>query len=291
MPTVAFIVNPVRVRDTLRAVRSCESMAKERGFDPLVLETGARGAGREPVGEALAAGAGLVVAVGGDGTVRACAEALAGTAVPLGIAPRGTANLAARALHLPSRLDAAVAVALDGRDRRVDLGGAAGLGFLGMAGMGLDAEVVAATPPRVRRRLGWVGYAAYGVTRLAGGSAGFRVRLDGRREISRRARAVVVGNAGLLPGGFLLLPRARLDDGVLDVGILAPAGALDWARVGGRVILGGRRGDGPLERHRARRVEITADRDLPREVDGELLAPSRDLSVSVRPGALLVRVP
>lgn len=291
MPRVAFIVNPVRVRDPRRVGLRCRRIASDRGWRSLVLETTPRGGGREQAAEALVSGARVVVAVGGDGTVRACAEALAGTGVPLAIIPRGTANLAAHALRLPSRLDAALAVALHGRDRSVDLASASGLAFLGMAGMGLDAEVVAATPPQVRRRLGWAGYAAYGMAHLAGRGAVFRVRLDGARELTRRARAVVVGNVGLLPGGFVVLPAARIDDGVLDVGILAPAAALDWVRVGGRILLRGRRRDLPLERHRGRRVEISADRELPREADGELLAPGRELTISVRRGALLIRVP
>ena len=99
------------------------------------------------------------------------------------------------------------------------------------------------------------------------------------------------GNAGLLPGGFTLLPGARLDDGLLDVGILAPSGAWGWLRVAGRVLARGQRQDRSLERFQARRVQISADADLPRQVDGEIVAPGRTLTVSVCPGALTVRQP
>jgi diacylglycerol kinase family enzyme len=104
---------------------------------------------------------------------------------------------------------------------------------------------------------------------------------------------VVVGNTGLLPGGFALLPDARLDDGLLDVGILAPASPAGWGRVAGRVITGSRHDDPNLERFRARRIEIETEAGarLPREVDGEVLIPGRSLTIAVRPGALLVRVP
>jgi undecaprenyl-diphosphatase len=119
----------------------------------------------------------------------------------------------------------------------------------------------------------------------------FTVRLDGGPPVARLARSVVVGNVGLLPGGFTLLPDARLDDGLLDVGILAPAGLAGWGRVARRVVTGSRHDDPNLERYRARRVEIEADAELPREVDGEVITPGRSLTVTVRPGALLVRVP
>ena len=128
-------------------------------------------------------------------------------------------------------------------------------------------------------------------TRYAPGRlAAFSISLDGR-PLATSARSVVVGNAGLLPGGFRLLPGARLDDGLLDVGVLAPASLLDWGVVARRMLTASRRDDQRLARYRARRVEIHADRDLPRQVDGEVLAPGRELTATVLPRALLVRVP
>jgi diacylglycerol kinase family enzyme len=102
---------------------------------------------------------------------------------------------------------------------------------------------------------------------------------------------VVVANAGLLPGGFTLLPRARLDDGVLDVGILAPSGTWDWIRLAGRVLARDRRQDRALQRLQAGRVRISADAVLPRQADGEIVPPGRALSVCVCPRALTVRLP
>jgi diacylglycerol kinase (ATP) len=102
---------------------------------------------------------------------------------------------------------------------------------------------------------------------------------------------VVVGNSGLLPGGFSLLPDARIDDGVLDVGVLAPHGVLGWTRVATRVLAHSHHQDRHLERFQARKVEITAQTVLPREIDGEVVAQDRTLSVEVRPSALTVRVP
>jgi diacylglycerol kinase family enzyme len=116
------------------------------------------------------------------------------------------------------------------------------------------------------------------------------VRLDDGPPLARLARSVVVGNAGLLPGGFTLLPDARMDDGLLDVGILAPAGLLGWVVVAGRVLARSRRDDRRLERFRARRVEIQAAAPLPRQSDGEIIGPARSLTVRLA-GRLTVRVP
>jgi diacylglycerol kinase family enzyme len=291
MPAAAIIINRTRVRDVPRFRRQCGLAARAAGWEPTFAETSLADHGLALARDALAAGAGLVIAAGGDGTVRACAHALAGTGVPLAIVPRGTANLAARALGIPARLDASLAAAVGGRDRQVDLAEADGMPFAAMAGIGLDAAVVEGTPDLLKRHLGWLAYAAGGVTRLAGRRRVFTLRLDGGPPLARLARSVVVGNVGLLPGGFALLPDARLDDSLLDVGILAPASPAGWARVAGRVITGSRRDDLNLERRQARRVEIQAGTELPREVDGEVITPGQSLTVTLRPGALLVRVP
>jgi YegS/Rv2252/BmrU family lipid kinase len=297
MPTVAFVVNRTRVRHADRLVRRCADAAAARGLEPRILEATVddhdhdHDHGHGLAAGAVAAGVRLVFAVGGDGTVRACAQALACTGVPLAIVPRGTANLAARALGVPSGLDAALATGFGGMERRIDLAVADGMTFVAMAGLGLDAAVVEAAPDLLKERVGWAAYAVAAIPRLRGRRREFTVRLDGGEPLARRARSVVVGNAGLLPGGFVLLPDARLDDGLLDVGILAPSGLLGWARVAHRVLTRSRDDDRSLERHQARRIEIAADTRLPREVDGEVIAPGRTLTVTLRRGALIVRVP
>ena len=285
---VTFVVNRTLLRDPRRFLRRCRLAADDRGWKPWFAPTGGAEDGMAVTRRAVAAGASLVFAAGGDGTVRACAEALAGTRVPLAIVPLGTANLTARALGVPARADRAVEAGFDGRDRRIDLAlldgsgldgtgldgtgldgtGLDGTGhdqpereqpereqrsgternattFAAMAGIGLDAAVVEAADEQLKRRLGWVAYAVSGVTRLSQPPRDFTLRLDDAEPLRRRARCVVVANAGLLPGGFTLLPGARLDDGLLDVGILAPSGTWGWVRVG-RPGAGPRPAAGPL---------------------------------------------
>ena len=232
MPAAAIIINRTRIRDVPRFRRQCGLAARAAGWEPTFAETTPADHGLALARDALAAGAGLVIAAGGDGTVRACAHVLAGTGVPLAIVPRGTANLAARALGIPSRLDASLAAAFGGRDRQVDLAEADGMPFVAMAGIGLDAAVVDGTPDLLKRHLGWLAYAAGGVTRLTGRRRVFTVRLDGGPPLIRLARSVVVGNVGLLPGGFALLagrparrqPARRRDPRPREPGRLGPGG-------------------------------------------------------------------
>jgi diacylglycerol kinase (ATP) len=288
----AFVVNAAhrpRLPD-LRARLAAATLA--RGWsEPLVLMTTPQDSGAGLARLALTAGAAIVFAVGGDGTVRACAAALAGSEVPLAIVPSGSANLAATALQIPARLPAALAAGFGGRDRRIDLAAADGTVFLAMAGIGIDAAVVGATTHAAKKLAGWPAYAAAAVPQLRRPPAVFSVRLDGAEPLLALARSVAVGNCGLLPGGFAIMPDARMDDGLLDVAILAPAGLRGWASVGIRAVTGSRRADGQLARYQARRVEIRVSDRQPRQADGELIGPGTSLTVQVRPGALLVRVP
>jgi diacylglycerol kinase family enzyme len=287
----AVVVNAARVPDVRRLGSLCEHAAAAGGWrPPLVLATTRGDAGSAQTRRALEVGADLVIAAGGDGTVRACAEVLAGNAVPLAIVPVGSANLTATALGLPAHAEAALRVAFEGRERSIDLGVADGRIFAAMAGIGLDAAVVGATSTVLKRLGGWAAYAAAAAGQVLRARTTFTIRLDDGDCLIRRAHSVTVGNSGALPGGFAIMPAARLDDGLLDVVILAPTYPLDWANVGYRVLVRSGRDDARLERYQARAVEISAVAELPRQVDGEMIAPGRSLTVTMRPGALRVRV-
>jgi YegS/Rv2252/BmrU family lipid kinase len=292
MPGVTFVVNGSLVRDGGLVPVLCSQAAKHHGWDADLLVTEKAEAGVTAASSAALDGVDLVVAVGGDGTVRGCAEGLAGTGVPLGIVPHGTANLLARTLGVPLHHPrAALNVALDPGSaiRAIDLAVVDGVPFTAMTGMGLDAAVVAGT--RLKHQFGWLAYAMSGAAHLTTAPTRFTIRLDDGAPFEREARSVVVGNSGLLPGGFSLLPAARVDDGLLDVGVLAPQGALGWPRLATRVLTRSRHQDRMLERHQARRIEIAAATLLPREVDGELVPSEHTMTVTVQPGALTVRTP
>jgi len=290
-----------------RLKKRCREVTASNGWEPLFLDSTPDG-GTWAEGVAalshcvVTTGVRLVFAVDGDGTVGACAQALAGTGASLAILPRGTANLVAHALGVPLGLEAALAVGFSGHERQIDLAVAEGRTVVAMAGMGLDAAVVQATPAMLKQHLGWLGYAVAGLSCLPGRPHEFEVRLDGGEPLIRRARTVVVGNVGILPGGFVLLPGARLDDDLLDVGVVAPEGPLGWALLAGRVLARNVPADGVmvsrglagsrnLEHYQAHQVEIRADAELPREIDGEIVAPGRSLTIGLRHRALTVRVP
>src|SRR6201996_7514176 len=142
MSRAAVVVNPTKLEDDEAFRKSVRLAMESRGWDePLWLETTPEDPGRGQAASAVSAGADLVVACGGDGTVTACAEGVAATGVPLAIIPLGTGNLLARNVGLPMGLDEALAVALGGVQQPVDAGQVNGTLFVVMAGLGLDAPM------------------------------------------------------------------------------------------------------------------------------------------------------
>ncbi|MGC8626145.1 MAG: diacylglycerol/lipid kinase family protein [Acidimicrobiales bacterium] len=297
MRRAAVVVNSAGTRHLDRLQRSCGEVGRLYGWDVALIDMGlgpAPGQGRAELASYLSAGTErLVLAAGGDGIARACAEVIVtlGADVPLAVVPLGTANLFAQALGTPQRTEAALAVGFGGNERRVDVGKCNGRVFVAMAGTGLDAAVVGATPAHLKQHLGWFSYAIAGLSNLHLPPHDFTVSLDGKDAFSCSARSVVIGNTGCLPGGFSLMPEARLDDGLLDVAVLAPRGAMDWALLADHVLAGKKHDEAYLRRHQAKSVEVTANADLPRQLDGEAMAPGRSLAIEVLHQALLVRSP
>lgn len=312
---VAFIANPSKdgvgeIRE--RAMRACaiRYLPQPMWFETTVEDPGAGQARR-----AIAAGADVVVAVGGDGTVRAVAEALVGTHVPMGILPMGTGNLFARNLDLPMNDAAALMrTVLEGVDRAVDVGhmeverAFPGHGddgrhiFLVMAGAGIDAEMVAGANPTLKRRLGWLAYFFAALEHLHDKRMTATVTIDDAEPVTNEMRTVLMANAGRLPGGLQLIPDASISDGMLDIATLdARAGIVGWTDLFGSVIAQGagiKQSEllqawraSRIDHGRGRSVEITMASPERVQVDGEVLGRATRVKAWLEPSSLKVRVP
>jgi diacylglycerol kinase (ATP) len=302
-PWAVVVANPTKIPDIDGEIDWLEERSVELGWArPVWLETTPDDPGVGQGRVALRAGAHAVLAYGGDGTVRAVASALTGSGVPLGLLPAGTGNLLARNLAVPfTDLDAALAVALTGLERAIDVGRAEvdvsgedhpprAETFLVMAGLGFDAEVMASVEHRLKARVGWWAYVVAGTRRLRGRQTKVLLRLDGEEPVRRRLRSVIVGNCGELTGGVRLMPEAKIDDGWLDVVVVAPRGVVGWLAVTGAVLTRSRWGHPVVERFRCRRIEVTAEKPLHVQLDGDPAGLARVLRAAVDPGALVVRV-
>ncbi|WP_211291161.1 diacylglycerol/lipid kinase family protein [Kineococcus xinjiangensis] len=304
-PQAAVVVNPTKFPgglDTLHA--EVEATFLSRGWSPpLWMETTAEDTGRGQTRTALDAGVDVVLACGGDGTVRAVGGALAGTGVPLGLLPAGTGNLLARNLDVPvADLGRALDVTFTGSDHAIDVGrmlidrsgrdrAPEEHAFLVMAGMGFDAAVMIGVEEVLKARIGPAAYVLSGLQALRGPQTKVRIQVDDRKPMTRRMRAVIVGNCGRLVGGVALMPAARVDDGWLDAVVLSPRGIVSWAAVTWQVVTAARRGHPRVEHLRCRRLQVVSASPTEVQLDGDPLGGARRLVVEVDPGALLVRVP
>ncbi len=242
-PMAAVIVHPLKA-DVPALKAAVAEAEKAAGWAPtLWLETTADEAGQGLVGTALRRGATAIGAAGGDGTVRAVAEGLRGHDVPLALIPSGTGNIFARNLEMPlTDLPATVGMLFGEHERAVDIGMAeirrpgdeAGQThlFLVLAGVGIDAKMIKNTNTKLKKAVGWLAYVD-GITRSLPELRPVHLRysIDDGPTRATTAHSVLVGNCGMMPGGILLMPEARIDDGVLDVAALRPRGPFGWLKV------------------------------------------------------------
>jgi diacylglycerol kinase (ATP) len=318
-PRAAVIFNPTK--SGLGALRAAVARAENlQGFAPsLWIETAVDDPGRGMAQAALGAGVDLVVAAGGDGTVRAVAAELRGSGVPLGLVPLGTGNLFARNLAIPVNDPSdAVILAFAGAEREVDVlavevtrpdGSLESHVSLVMAGIGIDAAMIANTNPELKKRVGWLAYVDAGL-RAIPVSKPFRVvyRTDADRLVRSRVSSILVANLGYLPGNIELVPDAEIDDGKLDVVVLQPRNMFGWLLVWrkvtwenavlrktalGRQFLdltgGNRRREVVYSRGRSVDIEIDGDSEE-FEIDGDDFGTLVAARFRVDPSALRVRV-
>ncbi len=293
---LAVVLNPVKVDDVSRFRALVEDLASGAGYSSVQWwETTPEDTGYGMAHEAAVSGCDLVLSVGGDGTVRAVCEELAGTGIPVGIVPAGTGNLLARNLDLPLYLRSAVDVGLNGQDRAIDMVEVSGdqmedTTYLVMAGMGFDAAIMEGVNEQVKAKVGWLAYVWSALKALMFPAIRVEVAVDGGDFTRHRARTVVVGNVGSLQAGMPLIPDAAIDDGQLDVVLLYPRRFLSWIPLAARVLSRSPRTDETITRMTGREVVVRANADAPRQLDGDLIQPGREIRARCVHGRLLVRV-
>ena len=271
-------------------VRAAVKARREDGWELAVRLTWEGGDAQRLVGEGLAAGYPIVIAGGGDGTLRDVAEAMAlakGNA-SLALLPLGTANDFARAAGVPLVPLEALAL-LDEPAKAIDLGEVDGQLFLNMATGGFGSKITVNTSEELKRVLGGAAYFLTGLTRFSDVHASFG-RFNGP-DFSWEGDflALGIGNGRQAGGGHVLCPQACVNDGLLDICIIpAPQ---DVVGTLGTLLSGGILGlESVSINARLPWVEIEAPEGLDLNLDGEPLE-STALRFSARPEALRVHLP
>ena len=293
----AVVLNPSKLSDVDDFKARVVAVAEQHGWDePLWFETTVEDPGHGQAQAALEAGVDLVIAAGGDGTVRAVCEEAARTGVAVAIVPHGTGNLLARNLGVPLNSRDALEVAFGGQDKAIDLATYAtdsgvDTTFLVMAGLGMDAMIMTGVDDDLKKRVGWAAYFVSGVKALRFPGMKVTITVDDEEPRTFRARTVVIGNVGFLQAGIPLLPEARIDDGMLDVVVLAPRRFWGWLLIAVRVMARRKATNERLDRFTGHRVHVSATSPTPMQLDGDPVGEGTEITAEIHPGVVLVRVP
>jgi len=245
--------------------------------------------------QAIADGAELILASGGDGTISAVASSVVDTEIPLGVIPRGTANAFAVALGIPTNIQAACETILAGTTRVVDAARCNGKPFILLTGIGFEAEMVDRANRELKNRLGVLAYLFAGVQQFQEQTA-FKAVIDIDGELTEvQTGTITVANAApatsVLAQGF---GQVIVDDGLLDVTIATPKNRLQGLNTltslfaSALVNVPAERED--IIRLRTKKVRITTEPVQKVVIDGEILTPDA-VELECLPQALTVLAP
>ncbi len=260
-------------------------------------QTTAPGDARRLAAQSVIEGFDTIIAAGGDGTVN---EVLNGIGdVPdgfkharLGVLPIGTANVFARELGMPLRLEAAWATLRAEKERRIDLPSftcdpaenSQRYYFVQLAGAGLDSRALELVNLQLKKKIGPLAYVVAGLRALRKKSIPLTVT-DGARTLT--GGLVLIGNGRKYGGNFNIFPTATLDDGLLEICVFPRVGWWILLRCGWRLLLANRLPESTVLRFQSATVSLSSAQPLHFEVDGEL-AGRLPAQVTIEPTALRI---
>lgn len=311
----AFIINPSKPQAEETRSYIKKYCSDHNISDTIFIDTQLDKDGNACAKEALSLGADVVIACGGDGTVRTVASAMSGTTHAFGIIPIGTGNLFARNMGIPvDNLEAAMAIATSHGSRRVDMGRMALLdsdepehkhGFLIIAGVGFDAQLIDDTDPNLKKSISWFAYFWGALKHLFESRIHGTVILteaDGSIHQTRGEtfRTLMAGNCGKIPG-FSLMPAAHYDDGLLDFETIDTThGLWGWLNLLIDVIhqtITRKAEQSPItqrstvKQYQGTSAEVLLDKPILAEMDGDILEKTQHIRFTIDHQSLIVRAP
>lgn len=214
----------------------------------------------------------ICVAVGGDGTANEVARGILSRGKGImGILPGGTGNDLGKSLGIEENLDEALKKLIQCRTREIDLGKAKDKFFFNISSLGFDSEVVRHTDRIKRFVKGKASYILGVITALiVYRSRRMVFEVDGK-HIERKATLVAVGNGRYYGGGMMILPMAKVDDGLLDVCVVKDISNLRILTLFPTIFKGDHvKYDKYVEFHTAKKIVVRAEGSYLLNIDGEL---------------------
>jgi diacylglycerol kinase (ATP) len=238
---------------------------------------------------AVDGGSSIVFAWGGDGTMNEVARALAFGPAALALVRAGSGNGLARELGVDGTAGAQLSSALRTPERLIDAGEIDGRLFFNVAGAGLDARVAARFNAQSGNWRGLLPYLVYGTQAVVSRQAlTFSFEADGERW-TQQALLVTLANSRQFGYGAIIAPRARLDDGLLDLVVIDDRSLSRGARDAQRLFSGTLDHAPGVLMRQVRTVSVSSPGPILFHVDGETQRGGATLRARVHPRALRVR--
>lgn len=236
---------------------------------------------------AIQQGAALVIAIGGDGTIQEVVNGffLDGTMInpscQLGIVCSGTAQDVAKSFNIPEQLDHQIDDVCGTRARAIDIGKVTYRDpngqeverfFINECQQGIAAVVVQRVQKQHKRLGGFLGFGLAAVQTVASyREQRMTVTIDEREPVSDLFLGVVAANGGYAGGGMNFAPRAKVDDGLLDIVLIHKQWILARLVNFPKIYSGRHINLSWVSYFQAKRVSVTSEEKVPIEADGELL--------------------
>lgn len=286
-----FIFNPRSGHNAKnpRLLDRARAFIREHALDADVVLTERPRHATELARRAVTEGCGLVVAIGGDGTLNEVAAGLVGTNAVFGLIPCGSGNGLGRHLGIPGPGQGAFRTLIEGRVRAIDTGEVNGIPFFNAAGFGFDAEIAHRFNQLTRR-----GLSAYVRTTL-GALAHYRAQpcliRNGVASLQTNAFLLTVANSDQYGNDCFIAPGASVEDGQLDLTVITRANVFNAGPLAARLFL--KKIDGSGSVFRLRGDHFTIERAAPGLIhtDGETHLADAALEIVVRPRSLRIMVP
>ncbi len=295
---ILVLVNPAADRGrSTQAQRPVADYLAGRGCKADFLRSQSSEDFEQRAAEGVTAGYRAIVALGGDGTFQHLVKATLGADVALGFFPAGVGNDIAAGLGLPLDPVAAAHAFLHSPPRLVDIlrarfsDGRSSV-YVGGGGLGLDAQAAQYASGKFRRLSGAARYIAAALWAMAAFQP-FHLQAEIDGELYAPSEPLMLAAAANTPtygAGIKIAPTAEMDDGLLDLVLVKQ---LSWTRLLEIIPVILRTGDvrGPeIQRFRARRVRLRADRPVLFHGDGEVLG-NAPVEIETLPGAVRVLAP
>lgn len=286
---IVFIINPIAGKRKHKNIEGVVLQLLSKRWDPIVIETEYAGHAGEIVSKYISKEIKYFVAVGGDGTVNEVASVVFKHKAALGIIPCGSGNGLARTLNIPLKLEKAIECINERKIRKIDAGTINNHNFFCTCGVGFDAKIGAKFAKQTTR-----GFSTYLKTTIKEfykyKAKKYKIKIDGEK-INRQAFLISIANAGQYGNNAYIAPKAKIDDGVLEICVLKPFPLYQSLGIGMRLFARNMNKSKYLETIKGKKILFREKKKYSFHIDGDPIKLMGPVKINIVPKSLKIITP